>query len=111
MNKTYEISKNIHSNNGIYEAFYAEIVSPSFVRRTSDFGALQRIKKLYQTLTGAAAKRLAAVSGATLSILGIVGVAGGIQYGKISLLGGLLVTVACLGAEYLCLKSLEKSIK
>ena len=111
MNKTYEISNNVRSNNGIYEAFYAEVVAPSFARKSNGFEAIQKLEKLRQILTGAVAKRLATVTGAALSILGIIGVAGGIQHGKISLAGGLLVAAICLGAEYLCLKSLEKNSK
>ena len=111
MNKTYEISKNIHSNNGIYEAFYAEVVAPSFAHRSNSFDVLQKLEKLHRILTGTVVKRLATVTGAALSILGIIGVAGGIQYGKISLLGGLFAAAICLGTEYLCLKKLEKSVK
>ena len=111
MNKTYEISDVVRSNNGIYEAFYAEVVAPSFARKNTSLVAVERLKKLYQILTGAVAKRLTAICGATLSILGIVGVAGGIQHGNISLLGGFFVAALCLGAEYLCLKSLEKNSK
>ena len=111
MNKTYEISSNIHSNNGIYDAFYAEVVAPSFARKSTGFDALQKLEKLHRILTGAVARRLATVTGAALSILGIIGVAGGIQHGRISLAGGLLVAAICLGTEYLCLKSLERNNK
>ena len=111
MNKTYELSDRIHSNNGIYEAFYAEVVTPAFSRKSSVIGVVASLKKLWQILTGAAAKRLATVTVAILSILGIVGIAGSIQHEKISLFGGISIAVICLCIEHFCLKSLEKSNK
>ena len=111
MNKAYEISGNIRSSNGIYDAFYAEIVTPALARKNDEFGLVAKLKKLHKALTGAVAKRLVTVAGATLSILGIVGIAGGIQHGTVSLLGGILVAGICLGTEFLCLKSLEKNSK
>ena len=63
--------------------------------------------KIYKSLTGTTAKRLAKVSLATISLLGLIGIGGGIQQGRISLMGGLLVAALCLGLEYICLKNVD----
>ena len=111
MNKVYDISENVYSNKGIYEAFYAEIVAPSLSREKAAYSWFKKLLKLRQILTCSVARRLLKVAGTTISILGIVGVAGGIQQGKISLLGGITVAAVCLGVEYLCLRSLERNAK
>lgn len=108
MNKTYEFSNEFVSNNGIYDAFYAEIAAPALSRRNAARALFEKAIKLQKALTGATAKRLARVTGATLSILGIVGIAGGIQQGRISLLGGAAIALLCLCAEYACLRNIEK---
>ena len=108
MNKTYDFSNDFTSNNGIYDAFYAEIAAPALSRGNAARAALEKAQKLHKIITGATAKRLAKVTGATLSILGVVGIAGGIQHGRISLLGGIAVAALCLCLEYACLKSVEK---
>ena len=111
MNKTYDVSERFHSNNGIYDAFYAEVVAPAYRMRKAGESVTAGLAKFRKILIGATAKRLAKVSGVALSLLGIVGAAGGIQSGKLSLLGGLTVTAILLGVEYLCLKSIGKSQK
>ena len=39
----------------------------------------------------------------------VIGIAGGIQQNRISLLGGLAVAAILLAAEFVCLKSFEKN--
>lgn len=109
MNKTYEISRGICSGTGIYDAFYEQIAAPAFKRKNRSYKWIEGIKSIHQTLTGATAIRLAKVMGATLSLLGIVGIAGGIQQNRISLLGGLAVAALLLASEFLCLKGLERN--
>ena len=109
MNKTYDIPNNIYSNTGIYDAFYAQIATPAFERKNTVYKWLEGIKSIHRTLTGATAKRLAKVTGAAMSLIGIIGIAGGIQQNRISLLGGLAVAVVLLAAEFICLKSFEKN--
>lgn len=109
MNKTYDINSNIHSNNGIYKAFYDEMVAPSLRGRETLRRGLIALKKLRAVLVGATAKRLTVVGGVVGSLMGIVGLAGGIQHGKISILGGLLLAASFVAIEYACLKWLEKS--
>ena len=104
MNKTYDVTNKFDSNKGIYDAFYAEIVAPALSAQNFTKNLLDRLKNLRTILCGATAKRLARVTGVACALLGIVGVAGGIQHGKISLLGGIAVTVALLGVEYICLR-------
>ena len=93
----------------IYDAFYAQIAAPAFERKNRAHKWVESIKSIHQVLTGATAKRLAKVTGATLSVLGLVGVAGGIQQNRISLLGGLAVGAILLAAEFVCLRNLEKN--
>ncbi len=109
MNKAYDVSRNVYSNTGIYDAFYTQIAAPAFERKNRAYKWLEGIKSIHQTLTGATAKRLAKVAGATVSLIGIVGIAGGIQQNRISLLGGLAVAALLLAAEFVCLKGFEKN--
>ena len=109
MNKTYDVSTGVYSNTGIYDAFYAQIAAPAFERKNAADKWIEKVKSIYQTLTGTTAKRLAKVTGATLSLLGIIGVAGGIQQNRISLLGGLAVAAILLATEFVCLKKFEKN--
>ncbi len=108
MNKTYEISNKFDSNNGIYEAFYAEVVAPAYSAPKALGGISEKVKKLCKILTSATAKRLAMTAMVALSLLGIVGIAGGIQHGNVSLLGGLAIAALCVGVEYYCLKKIGK---
>ena len=109
MNKTYDIPNNIYSNTGIYDAFYAQIAVPAFERKNRAYKWVESIKSIHRALSCATAKRLAKVTGAALSVLGLVGIAGGIQQNRISLFGGLAVGVILLASEFICLKSLEKN--
>ena len=109
MNKTYDIPNNIYSNTGIYDAFYAQIAAPAFERKNRAYKCLEGIKSIHRTLTGATAKRLAKVTGAAISLIGIIGIAGGIQQNRVSLLGGLAVAAVLLATEFVCLKSFEKN--
>ena len=104
MNKTYEFNSEINSNNGIYEAFYQEFVAQRTPAENSLLKLANSVKKPCSALTSATAKRLAKVSGVALSLIGIVGIAGGIQQNRISLIGGLVATAAFLALEYFCLK-------
>ena len=104
MNKTYEFNGKINSNNGIYEAFYQEFVAQRTPAENNLLKLMNSAKKVCAALTSATAKRLARVSGVVLSLIGIVGLAGGIQQNRISLIGGLIATAAFLALEYLCLR-------
>jgi len=108
MNKAYDVSRDVCSNTGIYDAFYAQIAAPVFERRNTFYKWLNRAKSICQAFTGATAKRLARVTGATLSLIGIMGIAGGIQQNRISLLGGLAVAAILLAVEFICLRNVEK---
>ena len=92
MNKAYEFSSQFDSNNGIYDAFYAEVVSPAYSVPKALGSISEKVKKLYKALTSAVAKRLALTAATALSLLGIVGIAGGV----IVLGGAAVVTVVLL---------------
>ena len=109
MNKTYDLPNNIYSNTGIYDAFYTQIAAPAFERKNRAYKWLEGIKSIHRTLIGATAKRLVKVTGATMSLIGIIGIAGGIQQNRVSLLGGLAVAAVLLATEFVCLKSFEKN--
>ncbi len=108
MNNTYEILSRSDSNNGIYDAFYAEVVVPTFSGSKARFGFTEKARKLCKAITSVTAKRLAKTAAVALSLLGIVGIAGGIQHGNVSLLGGLAAALVCLAVEYYCLKDIGK---
>ena len=61
-----------------------------------------------QILSGATARRLARVSGVVLSLIGILGIAGAMEAGRLSLWVGLLLSALLIGVECLCLRPARK---
>lgn len=104
MNKTFDVHHGFDSDNGIYNAFYADVVAPAFSRKNRTSNLLKSVTKFHKAVTGVTAKRLTKVTLTTVSLLGLIGIAGGIQHGQVSLFWGILIALLCLGVEYLCLK-------
>ena len=78
--------------------------SCSRFRRWLD-GLLFRLLALWQVLTGAAVRRIARAGGVVCSLIGMLGVAGAMERGTVSLMGGLAACAVLLGIEFLCLRT------
>lgn len=108
MNRTYTTSEQFDSINGIYELFYTESKAvPGRLKRIADF-LLCRLLLLWKALTCTTAKRLARVSAVTLSLVGIIGTAGAIEAGGLSLPAGLAVCMLFLAIEFFCLRGKKR---
>lgn len=110
MNREYANSASCHSNSGIYEAFYAEIGRP---RQSILYGLRARLvmllRALFTVLAGATARRVARVACATGAMVGLVGVAGALETGRISPVACLLLAAVLLLAAYLCMRPRRKT--
>ena len=104
MNNFYTNDQQFDSINGIYKLFYTESqTAPGRLKRTAKV-LLCKLLLLWQTLTGAAAKRAARVCAVTLSLVGIIGTAGAMETGGLSLPAGLTICILLLAVEFFCLR-------
>ena len=104
MNRSYTNDQQFDSINGIDKLFYAEApVSSGRLKRAAEF-LFCKLLLLWQTLTGAAAKRVARVCAVTLSLVGIIGTAGAMETGGLSLPAGLTVCMCLVAVEFFCLR-------
>ena len=104
MNRSYTKNDTFVSNNGIYDALYEDgAIGEKRLEKWLD-NALCKLIALLQILTGATARRLARVCGVVVSLIGMIGVAGAIETGRLSLVGGLLLAGLFVAAEYACLR-------
>ena len=104
MNRSYTKNDAFVSNNGIYDALYGDgAFQEKRLEKWLD-GALCKLIALMQILTGATARRLARVCGVVVSLIGIIGVAGAIETGRLSIPFGLLLAGLFVATEYFCLR-------
>ena len=104
MNAYFDKNSKIISNNRIIEAYFAESAkSPSRLEKAWDF-IVTLFLSLLQALTSAKARRIARVAGVALSLVALAGVVGAIESGALALWAGLLIGLALVGVEYLCLR-------
>lgn len=105
MDRQYAILADYHSNNGIYEAFYAEIKS---TRRGAFSAAFARLFLWLRTclaiLCSAKTGRILRAACATASLVGLVGIAGGLETGKLSPVACLVLAAVLLLAVYLSVR-------
>lgn len=110
MNREYANPASRHSDNGIYEAFYAEIGKP---RQSILYGLRARLamllRALFTVLAGAKVRRVARVACATGAMVGLVGVAGALEAGRISPVACLLLAAVLLLVAYLSMRPRRKT--
>lgn len=105
MDRQYAISSGFHSNSGIYEAFYAEVKSTrgdAFSATTARLFAW--LHACLAVLCSAKTCRILRAVCATASLIGLVGVAGGLEAGKLSPVACLLLAALLLLAVYLSVR-------
>ncbi len=104
MNRSCTEFEQYYSKIGIMPILSADAKAPVWTEKKRGFlGSFAAT--VIGKLTSANAKRWAKVIGFTLSFFALLGIAGAIEFGKISLLGGVALACLTLGAEYLCLRS------
>lgn len=105
MNREYTDFAGNYSNSGIYEAFYAEIRKP---HQSVLYGLRVRFVNLFRAiltlLSSVRTRRMARVCGATVSLIGVVGVAGALETGKISPVASLFLAAGFLLLTYFFLR-------
>ncbi|HBF15029.1 MAG TPA: hypothetical protein DDW30_04995 [Clostridiales bacterium] len=105
MNRECVDFANTYSNNGIYEAFYAELGKP---RQSRLLGLRARLVGLLRAvvafLCAARVRRVARVGCVTVALLGAVGAAGALETGKLSPVACLLLAAGFLAVAYLALR-------
>ena len=104
MNKYFETNDRFNSNKRIFDAYYEETA-----RRIGGIrGALDSVLYLLSVILSAIlcerARRITKALVICTCFIGFIGVIGAIDHGSISLGAGLLIALALLAIEFLCLK-------
>ena len=110
MNREYANPASCRSDNGIYEAFYAEIGKP----RQSVPDLLRArftawLRALFAFLLAERTVRVARVFCATGAMVGLTGIAGALEAGRISPIVCLLLAAVLLLTAYLALRPRRKA--
>lgn len=105
MNKEYTVQPAFHSDNGIYDAFYAEIRKPRLAFQDAARARLVRLlHALLAALFSKTVRRMARVCLTIAGLLGAVGAAGALEAGRLSPLACLLTAGVCLLLTYLAIR-------
>lgn len=102
MNRFCEEERVFHSNNRIFDGYFAEAASEKVNVKRTLREAWRLVKK-----AGASArvKRTAKAVAFTGCLLGMLGIIGAMETGSLALGTGVLLGLALLGVEYLCLRN------
>ena len=104
MNKYYVTNEQFNSNKRIFEAYYKEAeIKPSILQRVADFWLA-----LLSVLTSERARTVAKAASVALCLIGLIGIAGAIENGTLSIGVGILVATVLLGIEFFSLKKSGK---
>ncbi len=111
MNRSFTENDQFISNNGIYSQLYGGLGIEQKKAWSAFNSLLLKLFSLFEILTGATAIRLYKVAGVVFSLIGIIGIAGAIETGRLSISAGLGVCALLLAVEYLCLRPAKKKNK
>ena len=104
MNAYYNQPERIDTNKRIIEAYFSDVTTaPGVFSRATD-AFLAFLFAMWKALTSEAARRVAKALGVALSLVGLVGIVGAIERGTLGLGAGLLIGLAIVSIEYLCLR-------
>ena len=67
-----------------------------------------RVLSFLRALSGSSVMRWARVAGLAVTLVAILGIAGSVELGKLSLLGGAAMSALMIGIQYLCLRSIDR---
>jgi hypothetical protein len=103
MNRSCADFEQYYSKIGIMPILSAEASAPIITDKKAGF-CVSRAASALRRLTSSAVRRWAKVAGFAISLVALLGIAGAIEFGKISLFGGVALSALTLGIEYLCLR-------
>ena len=104
MNAYFDHNERIDTNKRIIEAYFSDVTTaPGFFTRAAD-AVLAFLFAMWKALTSDVARRIAKALGVAVSLVGLVGVVGAIERGTLGLGAGLMIGLAIVGIEYLCLR-------
>ncbi len=103
MNRSCADFEQYYSKIGIMPILSADAAAPAITDKKSGLFA-SRVASVLRKLTGVTVRRWAKVGGFALSLIALLGIAGAIELGKISLFGGVVLSALTLGVEYLFLR-------
>lgn len=104
MNACFDQNERIDTNKRIIEAYFSDVTTaPGVFARTVD-SVLAFLFAMWKVLTGDVARRIAKAACVALSLVGMVGIVGAMERGTLALWAGLLIGLALVGVEYLCLR-------
>ena len=104
MNAYFDKNNEVISNKRIMEAYFADSVKVHTRTKTvwSNLSAL--LISLWAILSSARVCRIARASAVALSLIALIGVVGAMETGALTLWAGLLIGLALVCVEYLCLR-------
>ena len=104
MNAYFDQNERIDTNKRIIEAYFTDIsTSPAWPTRAAD-AMISFLFALWKALTCEVARRITKASCVAISFIGMIGVIGAMERGTLALWAGLLIGLALVGVEYLCLR-------
>ena len=104
MNAYYDYNERIDTNKRIIEAYFSDVTTaPSALSRAMD-AMLAFLFAMWKALTSDVARRVAKAVGVAISLVGLCGIVGAIERGTLALGTGLIIGLALVGVEYLCLR-------
>ena len=104
MNTYFEQNNQFNSNKRIIEAYFSVSERKAGTLQKMLDSLLSVLAAILSTLTCERAISLYKVSGAVLSLVGMVGIVGAAETGKIGLFAALLLGACVVGLEYLCIR-------
>ena len=103
MNISYQNNGRIYSNNDIFAEYFNAGAKPSKMRKAAD-AMLAALSLILTFLTAARTRVIARTVVFGLTLVGFVGIIGAMEAGSVSLGFGLVLGMALVGIEVLCLR-------
>ena len=104
MNAYFDHNERIDTNKRIIDAYFSDVTTaPGALSRAID-AVLAFLFAMWKALTSDVARRIAKALVVALSLVGLVGIVGAMERGTLALGVGLVIGLALVGIEYLCLR-------
>ena len=104
MNASFEKNGSFNSNNRIFDAYFVESAKPTGAWERIANAMSACVSSAYSIWKYSALSRILRAVGVSASLVGFVGIIGAMERGAIGLGAGLLMGLALVGIEYLCLR-------
>ena len=99
MNRTYDQSRPIYSESGIYEGMFTDVSAT-----TQRDGFLRFLFLLISFFASVKVRRIAKAASLAGCLFGMIAMIGAMESGALPLLPGVLLAALLLGVEFLCLR-------